>query len=344
MGRRGRSARRGTHGTWRNPCPGPRAGCRSRSFRARRIRASEPRRTPKAVSAPGGARPGRRGALSRVLVSWLPPEVGRRWRVGAVDVLVAVLAGVLDGAVVDAGAGERVAEVVERARVPRVQVAALAQIWEFGLQHLVVVGAVRVMAIQAVLAHRGVLPEEGAALLGVAGQAELIGVLRLDHLGARPVVRVVAVRAVHPALAHRMVRSPHGLGPHLGVAGEAGVARARRLQLRHGGPRLVDAVTIGAGETAAVVHAPQEVRLAGLVVTPEAGLVDSGRVHRLQGDNRSLLSLFRLQLHVRDDVAVAAGADARQLHVAGVLEDRELLLVTRLTVVDVEGHRRRGRR
>src|SRR6266542_1517217 len=152
MGRRGRSARRGTRGTWRNPCPGPRAGCRSRSFRARRIRASEPRRTPKAASAPGGARPGRRGALPGVLVSWLPPEVGRRRRVGAVDVLVAVLAGVLDGAVAGIGAGQRVAEVVERAGVPRVQVAALAEVRQLGLQHLGVGGAGRGRAVESLLA------------------------------------------------------------------------------------------------------------------------------------------------------------------------------------------------
>src|SRR5688572_15940780 len=56
-----------------------------------------------------------------------PPQVGTRRRIAAVDVLMAVLARVLDHPVARVRAGQGVAEVVQRSRMPRIQVAALAE-------------------------------------------------------------------------------------------------------------------------------------------------------------------------------------------------------------------------
>src|SRR5436309_5944657 len=122
--------------------------------------------------------------------SWLPPQIGSGRRVAAVDVLVAVLARVLHRAVGHRPARERVGAVVERARVARVEVAALAEIWLLGREKLLVVRAVGVVAVEAALPHRSVLPEKRPPLLGVAGQALLVDRLRRDHLRLRAVVRV----------------------------------------------------------------------------------------------------------------------------------------------------------
>src|SRR6185503_21222503 len=85
-------------------------------------------------SAPGGLRPRRTGRArgsgrsTRGCASSLPPQVGSGRRVAAVDVLVAVLAGVLHRAVAHREAGERVGAVVQGSGMAGAQVAALAEV------------------------------------------------------------------------------------------------------------------------------------------------------------------------------------------------------------------------
>ena len=101
--------------------------------------------------------------------------------VGSVHVLMAVLARMLDHAIARTRTELRVAQVVERARMARVQMAALTEIRHLRDQQLVVIRAVRLMARRAVLADRRVLPQERPALLGVAGVAELIQRIGFEH-------------------------------------------------------------------------------------------------------------------------------------------------------------------
>src|SRR5690242_10460251 len=94
--------------------------------------------------------------------------------VAAMDGRVAVDAGPVE----DAVAGPRLVgqggAVVEGPRVARVRVALLAEVGDRGLLQLLVVRAVRGVAVQAALAHRRVLPEKRPALFGVAGVALLV--------------------------------------------------------------------------------------------------------------------------------------------------------------------------
>ena len=99
--------------------------------------------------------------------------------------------------------------------------ALLAQQRRLDLQHLLVVRAVGVVAVQAVLAHRRVLPQERAALLGVAGVAVLVDRGLQQHLVVGRAVRVVAARALQLALAHRHVAGAEQLGLLLQVAARA---------------------------------------------------------------------------------------------------------------------------
>lgn len=93
-----------------------------------------------------------------------------------------------------------------------------------------VVRAVRCMAVQAIFAHRCVLPQEGAALLGVTGVAHLIDVIRLEQALVRRAVRIVAILAGHLAFRHRHVRFLLELGTLLLVTGLAGFGNAGFLQ------------------------------------------------------------------------------------------------------------------
>ena len=93
------------------------------------------------------------------------------------------------------------------------------------------IGAVGVVAVQAVLTDRRVLPEERAALLGVAGVAVLVDRGLQQHLVVRRAVRVVAARALHLALAQRHVAGADELGLLLQVAARAQL-HLRRLQQR----------------------------------------------------------------------------------------------------------------
>src|SRR5687768_17252351 len=92
-----------------------------------------------------------------------------------------VAAGMLDDAVARVRAELRIAQVVERSRMARVQMAALTEIRHLRQQQLVVIRAVGLMARRAVLADGGVLPQERTALLGVAGVAELIHRIGFEH-------------------------------------------------------------------------------------------------------------------------------------------------------------------
>ena len=70
-------------------------------------------------------------------------------------------------------------------------------------QHVFVVAAVGLMAIRTTLHHGGMLPEEGAPLVRVTLEANIVERVGLEKLlGHRP-VGVVATRAVHFALADR---------------------------------------------------------------------------------------------------------------------------------------------
>ena len=57
---------------------------------------------------------------------------------------------------------------IERGRMIGFAVALLAQEWLPDLQHAGLVGAVRIMAIGAILTHRLMLPQEGAAFFRMA--------------------------------------------------------------------------------------------------------------------------------------------------------------------------------
>src|SRR5215467_4081873 len=106
-------------------------------------------------------------------------------------------------------------------------VALLAKVGTRGDEKHVVIRAVRLMAVRAALAHRGVLPQEGAALLRVAHVADVVDAVRLEkRLGDRA-VRVVAVGARYLSFGQRHVRTALEFGPLLDVTGLAGLRNAR---------------------------------------------------------------------------------------------------------------------
>src|SRR5262249_52354940 len=158
-------------------------------------------------------------------------------------------------------------------------------------EELVVVGAVRLVAREAVLTHRRVLPQERPALLRVAREAEVVDRLGRDHLRLRAVVRVVAARAAELPFAHPVVRDPLPLPTDRRMAREARLLLGRRLELGFDGLRVVHAVTRRAREALPLVHAAVPARLAALVVTGQAGRRDLLGGRGLQRDDRAQLAL-----------------------------------------------------
>lgn len=75
----------------------------------------------------------------------------------------------------------------------RAIVTLLAQEWSTRLQQRRDVGAVRRMAVRAILSHRLMFPQEGAALFGMAGVASLGHRVLLEQFGTGRTVRIVAV-------------------------------------------------------------------------------------------------------------------------------------------------------
>ena len=85
------------------------------------------------------------------------------------------------------------------------------------------IAAVRNMAVQAILIHRGMGPHERSSLLGVALVTEFIRGIRLELSGAKTSMVFVAIRALDLSFPDRMVGSPGCLGPDALVAGIAEV-------------------------------------------------------------------------------------------------------------------------
>ena len=94
--------------------------------------------------------------------------------------------------------------VVQRAGVPGVRVALLADVGHRGLLQLEVVRTVRRVTAQAVLAYGWVFPKERPALLGVTLVALVIHRCGGDHAVGLSAMRIVAVTAADLALEYRV--------------------------------------------------------------------------------------------------------------------------------------------
>lgn len=100
-------------------------------------------------------------------------------------------------------------------------VALLAKVRRLGLQQGGMVGTMGSVAIQAVVAGRRMLPEEGAALLGMAGIASLDHGVLGQELRTGGAMGIVAIRADNLAFLDGMVGITERLGALFLVAGEA---------------------------------------------------------------------------------------------------------------------------
>src|SRR6185437_10571911 len=122
-------------------------------------------------------------------------ELGAAGVVRTMDVAVAAQATASHHALVR---HQPVAQVLTRQQIVRmvaVGVALLAQHRYRQYQQVFLVRAVRGVAIEAVLAHRRVLEQERAALLGMAGGAGLVDGVGLQQRRGDAAVRVVAIDA-----------------------------------------------------------------------------------------------------------------------------------------------------
>ena len=109
------------------------------------------------------------------------------------------------------------------------RMAPVAEPWPRHLQQELVDRAMRIVAVQAILAHRRVLKEERPTLFGVA----LVAIVVDRDLAQEPfggaTVRIVTIRTGDLPLAYRHVRGAEELGLALLVTLEAGVGLPRCL-------------------------------------------------------------------------------------------------------------------
>ena len=106
--------------------------------------------------------------------------------------------------------------------MPPLHVTALAQPEYGGPEQLVMVGAVRGMAVVAILLHRGMLPEDRTPELGMALIAGIVDRIRHHHRRRLAAVRIMAARARHLSLFHGVGRSLVKMPLHLHVTRIAG--------------------------------------------------------------------------------------------------------------------------
>jgi len=148
-------------------------------------------------------------------------------------------------------------------------------------QHVLVDRAVRVVAVQAILAHRRVLEQERPALFGMTLVASVIDRIGAQHRLGEAAMRIMAIRAGDLAFSDRHVCRPQNLSTLILMALEAGVGlewcfqREACRHVRH------NRVTIATGDAALFMHAALPIgSLAALVA------VQTDRVVLLDGPAR----------------------------------------------------------
>ena len=135
------------------------------------------------------------------------------------------------------GAPEPLIAAVRNASMITSVVALLAQVRHSLVEQFRVQRTVRIVADEAILLHRRMLPHVRSALVGMAAGAELVHRFVLDHGLTQGAVRVVATGAGELAFQNRVVRGLQQLRPDLLVAPDAGLVLklpARRHKWRDG--------------------------------------------------------------------------------------------------------------
>jgi hypothetical protein len=100
-------------------------------------------------------------------------------------------------------------------------VTALAELRGLPNEELCMVAAMRGVTGPAVFLHGGMFPKVGAALVSMAGVAQLVDRIGLDHLRAEPAMLVVAIVAGDAPLFHRVVGLFIPFGPYDPMAAPA---------------------------------------------------------------------------------------------------------------------------
>src|SRR4029450_7153486 len=178
-------------------------------------------------------------------------------------------------------------------------------------EHGVVVRAVRVVAVRAALEYGLMVPQEGAPLFRVAGEAVVVQRVFLEQRRRDRAVRIVARGAGHLPLAHRHVRAPHRLRALLQMTGAAGLDLVVLGELMLRRDVLHQRVAVGTGHIARLVTAPlpedpgplgMALEAHGVALFHRRGIVPG------EGDEPALaLAAPRLHMRLTGTVAVLAG-------------------------------------
>jgi hypothetical protein len=262
--------------------------------------------------------------LAFVLIIFLPisAEHELRCRVGIARVVAAMdhrmavqtasSLGIQDTVLAASGGGGQIA--VSRQLQHLAAMRGMALVAKHGrthLEHRIGGGAVRVVAVRAVILHRRMVMHEGAALFHVAHVAGLIDAIALQLLGPGGAVRVVAIRTGHLAFRNGVVRRTVHLRTLLLVACVADVglgASVASLVVT----AVMDIVTTGAGHATVVVGAAFPEHAVATLVAGGAGFIlDIGRGGLLERPIGSRPQAIGTLLHVCDTLAVAVGATRR---------------------------------
>jgi hypothetical protein len=204
------------------------------------------------------------------------------------------------------------AELGDLCRVRRV--ALLAQEWRARLQQVFHHGAVRIVAVAAILGHRLVLVDKRAALFRVAVVAGVVDAVASQQLRPDRTVRLVAVGAAHLALGQRVMRGLVEFVALLLVAGEADHGLGPFVA--HPVVGRVQLMARGAGNVRGLVGTAVPVRALGIVLMAgEAGKVSQRNV----GHFPAAISHRRLVDHaVRQARWRAGGCRHGRRHEGGV--------------------------
>jgi hypothetical protein len=150
-------------------------------------------------------------------------------------------------------------------------------------EHMLVMRAMRIMAIQTIFAHRRMLIKERSALIRVTGVASLIGGISIEHLRRRGPVWIVTGGAVHLAFFDGHVGIPIHLGHNILMALGADLRNLGLHEEELVVLRGMHTMTGQAGDIPFFVNAAHPMDTVFILMALEAGLfeLDGGEAFKI---------------------------------------------------------------
>lgn len=205
------------------------------------------------------------------MIASLPGKVLARGMVRTVNIRMTIQTGISHDLVMVCINGR---QIIRGRGMARRDMTALAKERKPRHEHMLIVRAMWIMAIQTIFAHRRMLIKERSTLIRVTGVASLIGGISIEHLRRRGPVWIVTGGAVHLSFFDGHMRIAVDLCHDVLMALSADLLHSGLHQKEFVVFGVMNAMASQARDIAALMHAAHPVHAVFVLMALEAGFFE----------------------------------------------------------------------